>query len=246
MIFRLINTIAFVFMVTMNTLANTLPLNGITTGEVSDRILVLFTPAGYVFSIWGVIYILLGIWIVRQWFSNDLEKKMSEKVWLWFFVSSVFNSVWIVCWHYGYFTWTVVLIVGMLLALIKIHRTYLAERQLQLTRAAFSVYLGWVSVATIANVSYLLVELNWGQFGIAAEAWTVVLLVIATVLGYRYIKKFQDAFFGVVLVWAFIGIAVNRYQEYLIIGVVASLLAAFLIAEIYVQRKLSINKECTR
>ncbi|OEF97578.1 hypothetical protein BHF68_04405 [Desulfuribacillus alkaliarsenatis] len=215
-------------MVLVNFLANWIPLNGQTTGEISNRLEVLFTPAGYVFSIWGVIYLLLGTWIVRQWFNKDGEYLLQRRIGPMFIVSCILNAIWIVLWHYEYFTLTVLVMIGLLTTLIIIYRQVRRLSRSRLEKASFSIYLGWISVATIANISYWLVYIGWGQWGLSAVTWTLIMLVVASVLALYIMWRYCDGLYVLVFIWAFVGIGVQNYQAYQTVAIAAYLLAATL------------------
>jgi TspO/MBR family len=184
---RLITLLTFLFMLVMNALATTLPLNGQSTNEISDRYDTLFAPIGFTFAIWGIIYLTLGVYTVVQLVAdNDLIRQITP----WFMASNVLNGVWILAWHYEPLWLAAVIIVALLLVLIKINthtRKQRTEVGSTLTiRAPFAIYFGWVTVATVANISALLVQAGLsGGFGLSAEAWTIVILLVAALIGVR-------------------------------------------------------------
>lgn len=202
----IMNVLAFILVVTVNGLANALPLNGQTTGEISNRLNVLFTPAGYVFSIWGLIYILLGIWVIRQFPKSRRDLPIYQETSGLFVLSSLLNSLWIFMWHYEFFGISVLVMIGLLLTLIRLYQTLQKNED----RLPFSVYLGWISVATIANISYYLTYIGWDGFGISATVWTVLLMIVGTLLAIYFMKSQDDWVYPLVFVWAFIGIGVKN------------------------------------
>ncbi|WP_256204151.1 tryptophan-rich sensory protein [Planococcus faecalis] len=161
MIRILLMTISFIAVVVMNTLANTLPLNDQTTGDVSNRLLVLFTPAGYVFSIWSIIYLLLAVWIVAFWIRLRKGQTPSHKITLFFVLSCLFNISWLLLWHYEFFAWSIVAMLGYLIALIALYLQYGNSERSFTERLPISINMGWISVATIANISFVLTFYNW-------------------------------------------------------------------------------------
>jgi hypothetical protein len=205
---RVIALIAYVFMVVMNALATTLPLNGQTTADISDRYDTLFAPIGYTFAIWGVIYLLLGVYSVYQLVRDNA---IIRAITPWFIGNSLLNGVWIVAWHYEVLWLSLVIIVSLLVTLIVINKKTTAQRAdwpntLSL-RFPFSVYFGWVTVATVANVSALLVQLGWrGDFGLSEEGWLIVILIVAAAIGTTTAVVNSSAGYALVLVWAFGGI----------------------------------------
>ncbi|WP_078382152.1 TspO/MBR family protein [Sutcliffiella halmapala] len=229
---------AFLLVITVNILANALPLNGQTTGEISNKLNVLFTPAGYVFSIWSVIYLLIGIWIVRQFPKERRNLPIYKSTNVLFILSCVLNSAWIVLWHYEFFVTTVVIMVSLLLTLITLYRRIKTSDPGFFDRLPFSIYLGWISVATIANVSYVLVHLQWIGFGLTDVTWTIIMLIIATILAIRFNIVNRDRVYPFVFVWAFIGIGVQNMGAYSTISYVAySLAAVIFLITIFVRGK---------
>jgi len=206
----LLNLIAYLIVVTVNGLANALPLNGQTTGEISNRLNVLFTPAGYVFSIWGLIYLLLGIWVIRQFPKSRRDLPVYQETSGLFVLSSILNSLWIFLWHYEFFGLSVIVMLLLLLTLIRLYTKAKAADASFFDLLPFSVYLGWISVATIANISYYLTYIDWDGFGLSDSLWTFLLLIIATILALTFLKKEQDWVYPLVFVWAFIGIGVKN------------------------------------
>ncbi len=229
----IISIIAYAFVILVNILANLLPLNNLTTGEISDLLPVLITPAGYVFSIWGLIYVLLFIWLYRR-----LTEKIKQNVQLFdstiyyvFILSCVFNMLWIFLWHYLYFIQTIFAMIGLLITLIILYKRVRASASAKdlLDTLPFSIYLGWISVATIVNMSYVLVYIEWERWGLSAEAWTFMMLFVATLLAFIFLKTERDTAYALVFVWAFIGIAIKNQGDFSMISLTAYVLAAILL-----------------
>lgn len=220
MIISFLALIMYVVMVGINALANILPINGVTTGEVSDKLSNLFAPAGITFSIWGVIYLLLGIYSVYQliYISRGYkEARTINKVNLFFIVSSVANSLWIYNWHNGNIGVTVVLMFVILISLIIIElnlksRVTLGGKMLW-ARIPFSAYFGWITVATIANVTAFLVDNGWSGLGVSEVTWTVIMLLVGLVIGGITIWKMENKAYGAVMVWAYLGILIKHISE---------------------------------
>ncbi|WP_226584195.1 TspO/MBR family protein [Halobacillus litoralis] len=231
----LLNLLAYILVVTVNVLANALPLNGQTTGEISNRLDVLFTPAGYVFSIWGLIYILLGIWVIRQFPASRRDLPLYQETSGLFVLSSILNALWVFMWHYEFFGLSVIVMLLLLLTLIRLYVTAKEAGASFFDLLPFSVYLGWISVATIANISYYLTYIGWDGFGIPASVWTFVLLAVATLLALYFLKKEDDWVYPLVFVWAFIGIAVKNQDA----GVPLVVYSAYIFAAILLIASLS-------
>ena len=164
---KILNWLGFIAVIALNSAANILPLNGKTTGEISDSIPTLFTPAGYVFGIWSLIYLGLLAFAVYQSQSEQRTAEIHERIGYWFFASCVFNSVWIVGWHYEQFALTLAIMLGLLVSLLVIYlRLDIGRRKVSTAESTavhlpFSIYLGWISVATVANVSAVLYTGGW-------------------------------------------------------------------------------------
>ena len=226
---QILNLVGLVIMLVVNILANALPINNITTGAVSDSIPSLFTPAGYVFSIWGIIYLSLIGFSIYQALPKQKDNPRLERIGLWFFISSLFTSAWIFAWHYGQFALSVILMLGLLVSLLMIYlRAGIVNRSSlkgsNKTHAArvaeyifidlpFGIYLGWISVATIANISSLLVVLGWGGFGLSASVWTIIMLVVGAILGILMTLVRHEVAYPLVIIWAFVGIYVSRADQ---------------------------------
>jgi hypothetical protein len=205
-------------MVVVNTLANTIPLNGRQTGEVSDLYGNLFAPAGITFAIWGVIYILLALHVLYQWGvfhqPDRLSGPLLGKVGTLFSVSSVANSLWIFAWHYDFIWLSALLIISMLVLLILIIRELqtveLTTREELLVRLPFSVYFGWITVATVANITAWLVSIRWSGWGLSEPGWAVVIIAVAAAIGTATMLRNRDIAYGLVLLWAFLGILIKH------------------------------------
>jgi hypothetical protein len=195
----------------MNYLANALPLNNKTTGELSDSFPNLFVPAGITFSIWGIIYLLLIAFCIAQ-FTGSSKEVIADISWL-FGISCILNALWIICWHYGKLPLSLIVMMGLLVTLIVINIS-IRELPFGIIKATFGIYLGWICIATIANVTALLVNSNWSGFNIPQETWTIIMIVIGTVLIGLTIYRLKNPFIGLAVVWAFIGIAIKRQDDY--------------------------------
>ncbi|MBE0679244.1 MAG: tryptophan-rich sensory protein [Bacteroidales bacterium] len=207
---KYLNLLFFAATIVMNYLANALPLNGKTTGELSDAYPNLFVPAGVTFSIWGVIYILLFIFCVVQ-FTTSHQAVISRIGWL-FGISCLFNALWIVAWHYERLPLSLILMLGLLVSLIWIN-IFIKDMPFGFFKAAFGIYLGWICIATIANVTALLVTSGWSGFGISEETWTIIMIIVGTLLVALAIWRLDNPFIGFAVVWAFIGIMIKRQPD---------------------------------
>ncbi|MFA5024651.1 MAG: TspO/MBR family protein [Patescibacteria group bacterium] len=200
--------VSYVIMVAVNASAILLPIAGKQTGDVSNSYPNLFTPAGYAFSIWGLIYILLGIYVVYQFWQGKNEKVgLINRL---FIVNSLLNAAWIFAWHYDVIWLSVIIMAGLLITLIKIadilRVNKLTNKESWLIRLPFSVYFGWITVATIANITVFLVKVGWNRFGFSEIFWTItILLAGALIAAWRTIKDRAVAY-GLVPIWAYAAI----------------------------------------
>ena len=228
---KYLNLLLFAGMVVMNYLANALPLNGKTTGALSDAYPNLFVPAGVTFSIWGIIYILLVTFCVIQ-FTTSHQAVITRMGWL-FGLSCIFNALWIVAWHYERLPMSLILMLGLLVSLIWIN-FFIRDLPAGFIKAAFGIYLGWICIATIANVTALLVNYDWGGFGISEETWTIIMIAVGALLVSLTIWRLDNPFIGLSVVWAFAGIMIKRQADYRVILVTAAIAAAVVAAVLVV------------
>ncbi|MEA4889974.1 MAG: tryptophan-rich sensory protein [Clostridiaceae bacterium] len=242
-------SVTFAAMIVVNALANILPINGIGTGAVSDAYPNLFAPAGLTFSIWGLIYILLAAHTLYQlglFRSKDgkAADALLRKIGIIFAVTSLINAAWIFSWHYRIIPLSMILMVCLLIGLIDIrviiNTQSLSAREKILIRLPFSVYFGWITVATIANATALLVSVGWDRFGLPESLWTILMLAAGALIGAAVIIRYRDFAYGLVLVWAYAGILIkhttaagfsNQYPD--IIITVSICLALFIAMLLY-------------
>jgi len=200
----------------LNILANALPFNGQGTGEISDRFSVLFVPAGYVFSIWGLIYIGMILFSVYQALNSQRENSLIDNIAPAYWIANMANNVWLFLWHWEFFPLTLIAMLTILLSLISLYRQFnktdslLTPSEVWLVKVPFSIYLGWISVATVANISQVLFFIGWNGFGLLPEIWTVIMLAVGAVLGILILLRERDFAYAAVLIWAFIGIAAKQ------------------------------------
>jgi hypothetical protein len=197
-------------------LANALPLNGLNTGEISDRFDVYFVPAGYVFSIWGLIYIGMIAYSVYQALPGQRERESYRATGYVYVLSALANIVWLFLWHYEVFEFTILAMLALLFCLIAIYLRFDIGRQKVgavekwAVHVTFSIYLGWITVATIANATQLLDYLGWGGWGIPAEYWAVIMLLAGVVISGLMSFRRGDIAYSLVLIWAYAGIGIKQ------------------------------------
>ncbi|UCG00068.1 MAG: tryptophan-rich sensory protein [Spirochaetaceae bacterium] len=216
-ILKSLNLLAFLATIAVNAMANALPINGKTTGELSDLYPNLFVPAGLTFSIWGVIYLLLAIFAVYQIAAPSRNTtEFLQRIGPLFILASAANIGWIFLWHYQRVSASLIVMLVLLASLLAIYlrlgigaRT-ISWRERLLVQLPFSVYLGWITVATIANATAVLVHIGWNRFGASEVMWTVVVLIVATLITIAVLFTRNDLFYALVILWAFLGILIKR------------------------------------
>ncbi|MBK8904118.1 MAG: tryptophan-rich sensory protein [Anaerolineaceae bacterium] len=211
---QFVNIVALALALTVNVLSNALPLNGRTAAQISDALPSFFTPAGYTFSIWGLIYTALIGFTIYQALPAQRDNQLIGRIGWAFAISSVANAAWLFAWHYGYYVLSVVIMAVLLLALIVIYRRLaigqpdpslsLADRLL--VQFPFSIYLGWITVATIANVASVANHLGWDGLGIAGPVWSAIMMGVAVVVAGLLLFNRRNLSYAGVLVWALFGI----------------------------------------
>ncbi len=222
-IMAIINFIMLLAMITVNALANILPINGYNTGELSDLYPNLFVPTGLTFAIWGVIYLILLISVIVQlrnaFGKNQDASDISKMKWN-FAISCIFNIAWIFAWHYRQLTLSLVVMLGLLIFLLLIYKNLEIGKEKKISVSSFfikmpiSIYLGWISIATIANVTAVLVDIKWDWFGISQDIWTSAMVVIGIILGIIYIMKNRDIYYSSVIAWALLGIYIKQSSNF--------------------------------
>jgi benzodiazapine receptor len=208
-----LNIIAFVAVVLVNGLAgSTTLIGGQDTAQVSDNNFTLITPAGYTFAIWGIIYTLLGLFVIYQALPSD-KGKTTEKVDWFFILSCIANICWLFLWQFEYLAVSVVLMFLLFASLLKaylnlgISKSSISWRERIAVHAPFSVYFGWITIASIANVAAALVSVGWNGLGLSEETWGILVILIALLITTLVVITRRDVAYGLVIVWALIGIS---------------------------------------
>ena len=239
-VLQISNIIALVITIIMNFLSGIGLINNKAVGEVSDDYPNLFTPAGFTFSIWSIIYLFLILYVIYQ--AKDLFKTekenmpFNEQISVFFVLSCVFNSIWIVIWVYELILLSLIIIILLLLDLIIIYlRLNIARKEVDskvkiLVWIPFSLYLGWITIATIANTTVFLVSINWDGFGISPFIWVVIILVIALILTLTVLFTRKDMIYPLVTIWALFGITAARLGQSLELAIFAVILALIIAA----------------
>lgn len=241
--------VAFLAMILVNILANVLPIGGITTAEAAEAYPNLFSPPGFTFAVWGVIYILMAghvlylLGLFRG--KGDTDEELLCRTGVLFAVSSVLNLLWIFSWHYKLVPLSVIIMAGLLAVLLAVMRILsggkLSGRTALFIKVPFGVYSGWITVAAIANVTALLVWLGWDGFGISQQVWTVIALALGAVIGAAAAIRFRCVAYLLVFVWTYAGILAKHLMasgfagEYPMVVIAAGAsLVLFFAAGIYI------------
>ena len=248
---KILTGVTYVAMVAMNFLANGLPINNRSTGDISDAYPNIFAPAGPAFSIWGLIYILLGAYVLYQFVKKDQKtENLIQKINPLFIATSLANISWIFAWHYDYIGLSVLIMATLLILLIKIADILGAEKFTSLSKlliwTPFSVYFGWITVASIANITVFLVSIGWNGFGITDFVWTSIILLVGAMIGILRMRKDYNAAYGTVLIWAYSWILFKHLSVGGFNGqyptVIATLIACMVLFIFFVGRIIYKNK----
>lgn len=238
---QILNILGFAGVILMNYLSVALPLNGKTPGEISALYPTLFTPAGFTFSIWSVIYLLLLVFTIKQ-AKNLFRSGLAAPAFVrtigpWFFLNCISNAAWLVAWHHEQIALAFVIMLVILATLVQIYlrlgigRSDVSTGILFGVHLPFSVYLGWITVATIANASVLLTNLGWEGWGLAPGTWAAVMVVAGSLIGIAVLLIRRDVAYGLVLAWAFFGIwSARKNDASEAAGLVAAVTMASLVA----------------
>ncbi|MFX1275459.1 MAG: hypothetical protein ACFFBP_03170 [Promethearchaeota archaeon] len=249
LILQIGNILSVLLTIIINMIAVLLPLNNLTTGEISDIYPNLFVPANITFSIWSIIYLLLGIFAIYQ--GRDIFKKEKEdlefleKISYFFILSSIGNIAWIFAWHYLQIGLSIIFMIIILLSLIIIYlrldigKSDAPRGEKLFIHVPISVYLGWITIATIANITALLVSFGVEPFGLFAEIWTILIIIVAMMITsiILYIRK--DIAYSLVVIWAAIGIFLKQLTGSIIVATMG--LIAFIIVGVLVIATLIVN-----
>ncbi|MGG3284142.1 tryptophan-rich sensory protein [Paenibacillus solani] len=215
--YRWWNLLFFAGVITVNVLSMVLPLGGRTTGEISDMYYTPITPAGYAFSIWSLIYIMLLLFVIYQLRRDTGNRDSVRAIGPWFILSCVFNMTWLVLWHYLYIEWSVIAMLLLLVTLWILHArtqaiSYPTTGEKWLLKLPFSLYIGWVSPAFIVNVAIVLQKNGWNPFGMDETTTGIVLLCIGALLALLISLRYRDSIVPLVFTWAYVAIAAEHRE----------------------------------
>lgn len=217
---RIINTVFFCVMVIINALANILPLGIGNTGDVSAKYPNLFTPTPITFAIWGLIYVMMALFLLWQWGLLGKKEKAEDDLQVigpWFAFSCLANIGWIFAWHFD-IIWLSAVIITVLLVSLAVISIKIKSRQRDglsyfAVNAGFDLYFGWIIAATIANISVLLTNLGWNGFGLSPVFWTCIVLVVGAIIGALPSLRYRKWFSTFAVVWAYVGIIIKHISQ---------------------------------
>lgn len=208
--------LTFIITIIVNFLSNYLPLNNILTKEVSDLYPSLFTPISFTFSIWGLIYTLLLIYTIYQFikFNDKKLSKLFTRIGILFSISNIINAIWIFCWHYDFIILANVLIGVMFIILLLINNelihAQLSFKNYFIIKLPFTIYYGWLSIAFIAQTAVTLVKYGYTNVIFQESVWTIIILIVATIITSLIALSIKDLGYSFVIVWALSGILINH------------------------------------
>lgn len=214
---QIVNVIAVIATLAVNSLSQVLPFNGQTSAEIANRYAdrTFFLPANYVFSVWGVIYIGMIAFAIFQALPSQRENPRLRRIGYWFAVSGIANATWLVLFHWNQFALSTIAMIVLLACLLRIYLVLrdgqpISALEFWTTRIPMSIYFAWITVATVANFTYVGVDANWDGFGIAYSTWGAIMLVVAGIIAGFVAVRYRDIAYMGVIVWAFAGIVVRH------------------------------------
>lgn len=237
-ILKLLATAAVLATIAINLLANIIPYNGLTTGEVSDQFQVFFVPAGYVFSIWGLIYLGLFAQVIGLWKAPVKLRPVLHQFMIWLIINLIANSSWLFLWHYGHFGWSVLVMLVILISLIMMsellwkHRSDLTRQQYRLLYYPTSIYLGWICAATVANITDYLSLLGWHGYPFDGITWACTMLLIVGAIAWLELRYREDWIIPLVVAWTSVGIAI-KFQSYSSLPLIALIVAGLMLVSVF-------------
>jgi hypothetical protein len=209
-IFKSLIVLFYFSMIYVNYLANSLPINNQDTGQISSKYPSLFTPSGFAFSIWGIIYIMLGIYVFKTVASNSDQFNEQYKyiVMGLFMLTSVFNITWLLCWHYDLIVLSTIIMILFLIANVITVRLIPSSEVLM--KSTFSLYAGWIMIALIANITIMLVKLDLPIFSQNQVLWYVIVITVGLAIISSLLIFDRNVIYGLVFIWAFFAILMKH------------------------------------
>jgi benzodiazapine receptor len=237
----LLNALGLILVIAVNALANILPINGLNTGQISGFYPNYFVPAGFTFGIWGIIYVLLIGFVITSFavaFGKPQDNLINllQDISFPFQITCLLNAGWILAWHYLQLGFSIMIMIALLVFLAKIflrtqnHTTPASKAFAFWLHQPFFVYLGWISVATIANFTALFVGIGWQGGWMSPVLWSIMMICIAFILGSYFIIRYRTFAYAFVLAWAFFGIYSKQITDSKVIGYTALFASSALLA----------------
>jgi len=194
------------------------PFNGQSMGYVSGKYHTLLTPAGYAFSIWGIIFLALAVYAVWQLQPKQRYKKLPDAVAQPLTVASLATAAWVVLFAYEHLAWCAVTMLVILMALImaygRARRLVLARQAPRWSSLPFALYLGWISVATVVNITLALWALGWQPATNVSILLALLLVLVISGLSLVLDKSFREVTFSLVTAWALVAVWVAHRTSY--------------------------------
>lgn len=237
-------TLSLLIMIGTHIAANLIPLNGLTTWEIANRVPVLFMPAEYVFSIWIVLDILLASWLFL--FAKNVKRLSPTTAAVrtfCFCISCFLNIAWLLLWHYGYYYWAIISVISLLICLLVFYFSYPKTDGRNHERMPISAYIGWIFIAVIANTYYAFKFHDWTGWGLSDPLWTVIFLSMAAAIALHFMYHYRDSIFNLIVIWSFIGIAIKNGTDELFVSTAALFLCAVIAFSLFAGNRPVKTKE---
>lgn len=210
-ILKVIMVLCYGLMIFTNYYANTKPLGGISTGEISDKYSTLFTPSGFTFSIWGLIYLLVGAFVISSIMNSRYFTTGNNIVIYLFILSTILNGSWLFAWHFDKILLSTIIMIAFLVVLLMIlHNIHTDDT---LGYVTFSVYSGWISVALIANISILITKYDIAFFMNYQWFWFIFIIIVSIGIMVTMFIRTSNYVYGLVFIWAYFGILMKFIQK---------------------------------
>jgi hypothetical protein len=208
----------------INTLSNVFPLNGVSVGNLSNTLFasVQIIPANYAFAIWGLIYIGLIAFGIYQLQPSQRENPRLQHSGYLLAIACISQCAWIYLFLDRFFPLSNLAMLGILVPLMVMYqrlgigRERVSRQERWFIHLPISIYLGWISVATIVNVAIGLYSLKWDGWGIEPNVWTVVMMAIAVVIAAAIAIQRHDTAYVMVIIWALVAISIRQMNTPLI------------------------------
>lgn len=238
---KILNTIALITLIAINGAVNIVEFNGVSAAAVSGMFPVFFVPAGYIFSIWGLIYFLLGVFVLYQWIGIESDDERYSFLTPIFILSSIVSAAWIFFWHFGIISGSLVMMIVLFMSLLAMYyylRIYTKASAHPIEKwtlmLPMSVYLGWISITTIANASVYLFSIGWSSELVFPEQWVAIIVILVGLLGISLGVRFKDVAYNLVLIWVIIGIMLKFPYGSVVTGTSALVLCALLLVIVWI------------